>query len=101
MEKECDNCYWEGYLTKFCYSEMTRPEENICPEHEFVCCECEGEIAKYKYKDKHYCKFCLMKEFEVEEYSVTHYTLNGEYLGDEDEIDDVIHNLDDSIEDID
>lgn len=98
MSKSCDNCYWEGYKNMFCINKVDRPVENICNKHSWQC-TCE-DIANYKYKGKYYCSECLLKEFDVEESTTTHYYLDGEHIGTDEDMDEVIRNLDNSIESI-
>ena len=47
------------------------------------------------------CTNCLLKEFEVEESTITHYYVRGEYIGSDEDMDEVILNLDDDIEELD
>lgn len=97
MERKCDNCYWKDYKNKFCINKESRPCENICNRHSFIC---EGSNGDYKYKGKHYCGECILSIFDVEESTTTHYYHNGEYLGDSDDFNEVISNLDRDIESI-
>lgn len=62
-------------------------------------CECEDK-AEYKYNGKYYCSGCLLNEFDVEESTTTHYQLHGEYLGSDDDLEEVMLNLDEGIESI-
>ena len=101
MLKDCDNCYWKGYKNRFCIYEEVKPSENVCEKHNFICKKCDDEEAEYKFKGKYVCIDCLLKEFEVEESTTTHYYLQGEYIGSDDDMDEVILNLDDSIKKLD
>ena len=65
-----------------------------------MCRECE-EISVYKYNDEYWCQECLLKQFNVEEHIVTHYYIDGEFLGSDDNIEGVIHNIDSDIKEID
>lgn len=98
MEK-CKDCYWKerGKVNEedWCGFEGTEP--NTCKYFEYQCDECQEDEAKYEYKGKKYCFDCLMEELEVESYTTTNYYLNGEALGNEDDIDDVIDHLDEDI----
>ncbi len=96
--KCCDNCYWSGYRDKWCINEENQPKENICEDYDSICQECGSDRAEYLFKRKHYCSSCLLKEFEVEEATITHYYLDGECLGTDDDMGEVMANLDDDIE---
>lgn len=93
--KSCDNCYWAD-KTGGCFFHTDKPP--ACNDHDYICCECEGEKAEYKYNGKHYCTECILKEFGVEEYIVTHYYKDGEQLGSDDDTEEVISNLNSGIE---
>lgn len=97
MLKTCDNCYWKGYKNKWCFYQEKMPKEYICNEHNFICQRCDSTDADYNFKGEYVCSECLLKEFEVEESTTTHYYLQGEYIGSDDDMDEVILNLDDSI----
>lgn len=98
-EKSCENCYWKFYDdSKWCSYNDEKPKQKCCSNHSFEC-EC-GDIAKYKYKDKRYCSECILGEFEIEECKTTEYYLDGEYLGNSDDIDEDIENIDDDIKPI-
>lgn len=99
-EKDCSNCYWKlENDQKWCWYKENKPKNNICDLYNSKC-EC-GDIATYRYKDKNYCAECLLKEFDVEENKIIEYYLDGEYLGNSDDINEVIDNLeDDDIEKI-
>lgn len=96
MSKSCDNCYWRPYLDDWCVYKINEPQECICNEHAYVCCECDDK-SEYKYKDKYYCLDCLLKEFDVEEYTTTHYHIDGRPLGSDEDMSEVIENLDGNI----
>ena len=98
MDKKCDNCYWEGFKDMFCAYEKNKPNESICNKHSFEC-EC-GSIAEYEFEGKYYCSDCLLKEFEVQESTTTHYYLNGEHIGSDDDLSEVIYKLDENIKDL-
>jgi hypothetical protein len=99
MNKNCDNCYWKWYENKFCIYNESKPIENICDKHMYLCCEC-GLGTEYKYNNKFYCGDCLLKEFDVTESTTIHYCLDGEYLGSNDDFQEVIRMLDSSIEEL-
>lgn len=96
--KNCSNCYWEGYTLMHCIYCKEKPIEGTCSKHSYMCVECDMEEASHKYKEKRYCQDCLLKQFEVEEYTVTHYMQDGEYLGSSDDTDEVINRLSNKIE---
>lgn len=100
MTKNCDNCCWRlKYDSKFCMMEEVSPKENICDLYHSECDKC-GNRAEYSFNEKHYCGDCLLSEFEVEQSSVTHYYHGGEYIGSDEDMDEVINNLDEDIEEI-
>lgn len=98
MEKNCKSCYWRDHRGDWCINSVYEPIESECDSHSFNCSKCKMDISEYKYNNKPYCSDCIMKEFKVEESTTTHYHLDGEYLGDDNDYDSVICNLDDSIE---
>lgn len=102
MIKCCENCYWKFKKCEpkndWCAYEKNKLENKTCDKHNYECSSCNDEIAEYKYNDKYYCSKCLLEEFGVEEYTETHYMLDGEYLGSEDDISEVIENLYEDIE---
>ncbi|EDT26111.1 hypothetical protein ACV3P9_14875 [Clostridium perfringens] len=97
MKKSCENCY---FMPKdgICFFEKDL-KENICENYTEIC-EC-GSQAEYKYKGKYYCTDCLLKKFEIEEYTTTEYYMNGDYLGNDDDMSEVIRNLNEDIEELD
>lgn len=99
MNESCDNCYWKfcGHI-KWCAYENFKPNENKCVNYNATCDECNGEQTEYKYNGKYYCWDCLMKKFKVEEHTMVSYYKGGEYLGNEDDWDEVIRNLNEDIE---
>lgn len=105
MGKSCSNCYWkysEAYalkVKKYCAWNNEEIKENMCKNHSYKC-SCRNELAEYKYKDEYVCKECLLDMLGVETYTVTHYTLDDEYLGSDDDIDEVIKNLGKDIEEL-
>ena len=101
MLKDCDNCYWRGYKNSWCVHERNKPIANTCEMHSFTCVKCDDDISEYKFKGEYVCTNCLLKEFEVEESTITHYYVRGEYIGSDEDMDEVILNLDDDIEELD
>ena len=101
MLKDCDNCYWRGYKNSWCVHERNKPIANTCEMHSFTCVKCDDDISEYKFKGEYVCTNCLLIEFEVEESTITHYYVRGEYIGSDEDMDEVILNLDDDIEELD
>ncbi|MBU5440309.1 hypothetical protein KQI42_20140 [Tissierella sp. MSJ-40] len=94
MIKSCDNCYWEGYRNMHCVYKEDKPKENVCKKHNFVCNTC-GSNSEYKYDDEYYCSDCLIEQFNLIETTITHYydDDNGEYLGSDEDIEEVFKAL--------
>jgi hypothetical protein len=96
MNKSCDNCYWTymSPVPKFCGYNDTRPEENICENHDVGCEHCKWvsytAVAKYQFKGEQYCEDCMANKIGIEqrEYTVTQYFDScGDYLGDSNSMD--------------
>lgn len=95
MNKNCSDCYFKSKTLDECYLGYDTQQSKDCDYFRPECkCGCD---ADYLYDDTYYCKECLLKEFGVETYTVEHYMLDGEYLGDEDDLDEVIENLSEKI----
>lgn len=92
MSRNCNNCYWKLSNDDWCIKQVEETSKKICSEHSYECTECD-EQATHEYEHKQYCAECLLKEMNVETYQVTHYMIDGEYLGDEDELDEIIEKL--------
>ncbi|AQW26221.1 hypothetical protein [Clostridium perfringens] len=100
MKNSCDKCYWKFELDKdHCAKRVKEPAEKMCESYLGPCSECNGK-SEYKYKGKYYCPKCIIENFGVEEYTTTYYYLDGEELGTDDDINEVIRNLCDDIEEI-
>ena len=84
----------------YCSYQEVKPRENTCNKHRFKCNIC-GDCANYIFNDRYYCLDCLLNKFNCESSTTTHYFLDGEYLGSDDDIDKVIFALDDGISEID
>lgn len=97
MTKTCNNCFWQGYKNKWCIYEDKEPKKHICNKHGYICQRCNSNKAEYYFKEEYVCAECLLEEFEVEENTTTHYYLQGEHIGTDDDIDEVILNLNDNI----
>jgi len=95
MDRSCKNCYWsdmEGNCFHYGKEKLTS-----CDSHKFVCSECISE-AEYKYNGKCYCTDCLLDKFDIEEALVKQYFINGNLLGTDEDMDEVMENLDEDIE---
>lgn len=61
------------------------------------CEKCDIEFAEYEYCGKGLCSGCLVEELEedeeIESYTTTNYILNGEYMGNEEDIQELIDKL--------
>ncbi|SNR95902.1 hypothetical protein SAMN05446037_100295 [Anaerovirgula multivorans] len=101
MGKNCDNCFWADSYGAFCVYELNRPSNNFCKMHSSKC-EC-GHKAEYTYNGKLICSDCLLEKFSVERksFTMTNYYYNGDYLGNDEVLDEVICNLDEDIEKLD
>lgn len=103
MNKSCKNWSWyfgkDGYKGRYCACHDDK-QKDICDRYKMKCQECETDQATYKYGGKYCCTECLLEKFELETYTVTQYYNYVEYLGDSDNIDEVIKNLDGDIEEI-
>lgn len=98
MERTCDNCYFLCHNcyddTYFCANHKKDKEKpsKVCDYHGYTCNKCKSE-AGFMYNDEAYCLDCLLKENDVEECTTTSYYVDGEYLGSDDDIDEVLENL--------
>lgn len=96
MEKSCENCrFCEDLDEGTCV--LNKDTKADCSSHEFSCYEC-GSMADYSYEGNAYCQECLFGKFDIEETIETHYMLEGEYLGSDADIEEVIEKLDGDIE---
>ena len=96
MERSCSNCYFKHrYSDDWCWMNASKPVKDICDNHSFTCKKCEMDIGTYKYDGNVYCIDCLLKESVT-----TNYYHNGEYIGSDEDMSEVIGNLDCDIEDI-
>lgn len=100
--KTCDNCYWRLRYGKhtFCLYHEDK-QDTICKEHSYRCDMCGHEIARFEQNGFRHCVDCLLQENGVESFEVTHYTWDGDYLGNENDIDEVIDVVIECCEDID
>lgn len=101
MKKNCKNCYWlieEKDLDRCIYNNQLL-DKGACENHKYKCMYCENQ-AEYKIKDAYMCFDCLADEFELETYQVTHYEFNGENIGSDEDISEVINNIHKDIEEL-
>jgi hypothetical protein len=61
------------------------------------CQKCDCELAEYEYNGKDLCDSCLVEYLEeneeIESYTTTNYAIGGEYIGTDDDMQEVIDNL--------
>lgn len=91
MVKSCDNCYWHSAIDDEECIKKLKPKDRECEEHTYEC-EC-GSEAEYKYEDDFYCTDCMVEQVGIDTYTTTHYMCDGEYLGCDDDLDEVINNI--------
>lgn len=93
--KNCENCYW-------CFEDKcikgVLPINEECGEYGYECSSCGHSLADYKQGDLYYCQDCFLGANDIETFTVTHYTWDGEYMGSEDDIDEVIEYVIDNID---
>nr|WP_312985793.1 hypothetical protein [Clostridioides sp.] len=89
MDKSCDNCYWRDCKEE-CFKKLE--PKNKCEEHNYECSYCNSK-AEYISDDEFYCTGCLIQSFSLEESTETHYSLDGTYLGSDDDMDEVINGI--------
>ena len=75
MKKECSNCYY-GQICQ----DYQEEDSQVCDRFTYECETCADE-AVVLYKDKPLCRDCLVDKLGIETWTVTHYMLDGEYLG--------------------
>ena len=92
MNRQCKECYWLSYNNKECIQLHDLNDENCC-DFTHQCCNCDTEHAEYKYKGEMYCIHCLFDKLEVDTHTTEHYYIDGDYIGSDDDIDNVIDNL--------
>ena len=99
--KTCDNCFWRLRYGKytFCYFHKDK-QDTVCKEHKHYCDSCKIEKAKFEQYGLHYCTDCLLEANEVQVFEVKHYILDGECIGDEYNMDEVIDAVIDNCVDI-
>ena len=94
--KSCDNCYWKVYRDMHCINEIIKPPDNICDKHNYKCA-CD-DIAVVKYDGSLLCQDCFFESIEVQEEDVTHYHWDGEYLGSNNDMDEVFECIADGLD---
>lgn len=91
MDKSCNNCYWHSAIDGDECIKKLKPEERECEGHSYEC-EC-GNEAEYISDNEFYCTDCLIQSFSLDESTETHYSLDGTYLGSNDDMDEVIDGI--------
>ncbi|MBI6052334.1 hypothetical protein [Clostridium perfringens] len=95
MEKSCLTCFFK-YPGGCTWSERSFGKE-ICDKYIRECCKCHKSQADYKFKGQYYCIDCVLSFFDIEEERTTKYYLKDRYLGDDNNIEKVIDNLNEDI----
>ena len=86
---DCGKCYWLLSTGK-----CARALYNSECEFKRRCEVCGKDDGDFKYKGKLYCRDCLLEKFNVSQETVTrYYSEDGEFLGDDDNFDEVIETL--------
>lgn len=98
MKKSCLACYFKYSDPEGCTWGEECFGKNICEKFTQRCCKCNVHSAEYKYKGQYYCAKCLLSVFNVEEERTTKYYLENKFLGDDNDIEKVINNLNGNIE---
>lgn len=88
MSMKCQGCYY--YLCSECLLNL---KQGGCTRYTAECLYCSDKAIAY-YQEEQLCEECLMDRLEVEECTgATHYYLDGEYLGDSDNMEEVMNEL--------
>lgn len=86
---DCDKCFWL-LSTGRCVRALTNSE---C-KFKRRCEVCDEGASDFEYKGKLYCIDCLLEKFNVSQETVTrYYSEDGEFLGDDNNFDEVIEAL--------
>ena len=100
MNSKCRKCYWLSFGKKLCIYQHDLKNESeclLCDDFSYQCSECDTEQGLYKYKGKVLCEDCLLNELnhevQIEKVSTYEYFLNGEYIGSDNDMDEVIDTL--------
>ncbi len=93
---KCNECYYGRYADVCLLTKQIIPVED-CSRFKEICCDCESE-AEVIYRGYHYCIDCVMEQFDLEESTTISYYKDGEFLGDSDDMHEVIENLSSEIE---
>lgn len=97
MSKSCLTCYFKYPDPDGCtWGEKCFGKE-ICDKYSRICYGCHKNQADYKYKGVYYCADCILGQFDIEEERTTKYYLRDRYLGDDNDIDNVINNINEGI----
>lgn len=95
MNNTCKSCYWkrpDGGCTR--HQSMSK---DACEKYNPIC-KREEDVAEYKYKGEYYCANCILEKFNVEESTIINYYRDGEYIGSDEDMEEVVGNLDIEIE---
>ena len=97
MNSKCRECYWLSYNKKLCIyqHDLNNKEEcSECIDFSYNCSECKTEQGLYKYTGKVLCEDCLLNELnhevQIEKVTTYEYFLNGEYIGSDNNMNEVI-----------
>lgn len=95
--KSCKNCYWKYKETElaeigniWCACEKSKPENEICKEHNYTCENCGSTFAIFKNGDKKLCIKCMIEALGIEKKVTTSYYLDNKYIGDSRDLGQVI-----------
>ena len=95
--KYCDGCFWRkesiGDNYNYCALKDKIVENKICPHYAFHCNKCGVIKGDYIYKQKYYCKSCLVDILGLEESITTSYYKDGQFLGTGEDFEEVLNNL--------
>lgn len=92
--KQCQECYWRfKYSKQWCARHDNKPES--CDGFKISCTEC-GASGEYKIGEYVYCTNCIIGKANIEESTVTHYYVDGEHIGSDNDMEEVIENINDA-----
>lgn len=96
---KCSNCYWKD-RTKYserdwCGYYHEKPDK--CLYFEYECEICGNDPARWDYNGDYYCFDCLIRKLGVEECTTVEYYKDGEYLGSDEDINEVVDGLNENI----
>lgn len=89
-KNNCFKCYNSDPVHNIC--DITHKDikddgilENDCKNFKAICSECEVEEPIYEHENDLYCSECLLGKLEsegkIETWTVKHYMLNDDYIG--------------------